>query len=1651
MTRSREAPIARPSGLRVAARFAALAGCVFATTVCGEQGRFGGVTNPSGDTESPVVAILFPGGVNDSVVDITDSLKFTARSTDNIRVASFRVKITGIAPFVLDSTFDSTITTVLTIGSKDFVLPLASNAAGQRIAIAVTALDAAGNQGFDSVTAVIDDPQPPALQLREPSSGFVVPAGDTLQVVVRGVDASGLDTMGARLFQTRNLLGQPVTISQARRTYAAGTTVRTDTFLVVVPVTLDPGSYFVHAFGTDLSPNRNDTTTADVSITVADTAQPVGAFTPPLGGANRTAGDSIQIIFRARDSAGVASLTLRGNAERGVVALGTDTTVVRYVPKTTAFASRPSDTTITRYLNAVLTDSTVEKVYVEAVITDVGGNVVVVRDSVQVTGGPFVRVTGPSADTTLQNGTTGTITVLGFDPRGLTFLGYQATGAITRNDSLAVAPSAANAVLDVLLPVPAGVTGSVQIVPFARTGTGPRFTGNAINLFVGDTVRPTIVVLGPALDSNVSAGDSILVRVQVLDNRGVSSLSLAGTAERGDSLLGTNQSVTRYSPKSVTLPALPVDTTITRYLLPVLTDSTVEPVYLSITAVDDAGNTLRALRRIQIDAGPFVSIARPATGDTVPVNSQYDVIVTSYDPDSLLYLGVSVSGRVTTADSVEIIRPETRRSQAVPVSFPLLVREALGTVTITPFARDRLGNRFTGRAVVVTLKDLLPPYVEIQQPDSTGIDTIGSGAPAIVRVRVQDDRSVVRVDMASRDSVGQLAFFQQTSLSLPTSWPYGLDPNPALDTAIVVSGTVVDTLSALTANSAGRAWIIVRAVDSTGNAGWDSVRVYVAAPPAPVIDSIAPVVTISQPAVAGLPVTVGDSVLVRFQATDGRGVDSVVVSGVARRGVDSLGTAADVQRFATKGFRLPLSADTTLSRYLLALAADSSSEIVQIIVTAFDGSGNAGADTATVRIVRGPTVEVVRPVDGTTTSPGKSVILEVRAEDSDGVAILGYRIAGVMAAQDSIIRTATAGTLPDTASFLDTVTVPAATPLGTLTIVPFAKDSLGDPSGTITGVTVTVQSAAADVTPPTVRFTVGRRVETDDTISVNAVDPGGIRRVGWTATVMGSAVVIAGDSTAVLPGTLSDVTQAFSLALPGSPTLRFPAQVVITAFGLDSLSNRATSAAETLTVVAGKTYALPAGSQIGDGIYNSRLRELYLSNTSFDRIEVFSLASNSFVASIPVGSRPVGLAMFPRDSTGNYKDTLIVANNGGTNLSIVDLVSRREIRRHRLPNYQVQTVKTTTNGGGGLDVIITEWDFSDRPFHIGATCRTSGTAQCTRVRVLYSTTPTAAQATPFTNRGYLAWTEMDTVGTIGLPSHLVYEHSIGGVDTLQLIAVKDTIPGQAIRDTILGAGVGTRVTISDLAFAESTFVRNSGDFYHGLVGEGGAVAFARALTFDVRPGLVYDTSTAAGCSVAGFVLKCGGFRDAGVSASIHVRDFVANRAARITSIATNFNGRTNLVRADSIYAFDFILRQTGMMQIGAGNSAVGMDFHPSNNFDATLRGTGGAGYQDSRLVFAARPDSSLDVFDTYFYGRVTDTTSTSSTIPIPIRNALLGPVRVASDAGNTVLFGLTAYGLVVVNVPSLSNSLFPVIGQPVVTQPRIRVLPDERTGRRGTR
>jgi hypothetical protein len=206
-------------------------------------------------------------------------------------------------------------------------------------------------------------------------------------------------------------------------------------------------------------------------------------------------------------------------------------------------------------------------------------------------------------------------------------------------------------------------------------------------------------------------------------------------------------------------------------------------------------------------------------------------------------------------------------------------------------------------------------------------------------------------------------------------------------------------------------------------------------------------------------------------------------------------------------------------------------------------------------------------------------------------------------------------------------------------------------------------------------------------------------------------------------------------------------------------------------VVAGSTKPLPGGGNVADALYHPRTDRLYLTNIQRNQLEVFSLADSSFKSPILVGSRPWGIAAWPRNHGGTMGDTLLVANSGGTDISYVNLNasgSGREVRRYALPNIVVFTVTSKRSNAGFLVQERTRYDFSDRPQFIGTTCTGTG-FECGDVVLTYSTTPTPGQTAPFTsNNGTLRWENL-AQGT----SHFFFEQAMGQAaaasDTLEII------------------------------------------------------------------------------------------------------------------------------------------------------------------------------------------------------------------------------------------------------------------------------------------
>jgi hypothetical protein len=737
---------------------------------------------------------------------------------------------------------------------------------------------------------------------------------------------------------------------------------------------------------------------------------------------------------------------------------------------------------------------------------------------------------------------------------------------------------------------------------------------------------------------------------------------------------------------------------------------------------------------------------------------------------------------------------------------------------------------------------------------------------------------------------------------------------------------------------------------------------------------------------------------------------------------------------------------------------------ITIIARATDGAGNFAEDTLFIFLsnVQALRVTLVLPSPGALASTGKGIPVDVIAVQKSGIAKIGFIVAPAASVtnptvppRDSIMF---AAPFADSVEYVDTlIVIPSS---GTFNVQGFAEDSAGR-RGSTNVVTVSIQSVATDVTPPTVAHRIAPRVEVDDTVHVRAQDPSAISVIGFQVDTGGVVMKFFTEDVSV--GNLTDVTRHFTLGLQGLQPL--PHSIVVRGYACDlavarncSYTNSVTlipsaplssgpalrpqlgaaGLIDTVIVVNGITVALAGSGSVPDAIYNGNRRELYLSNPAFNRVDIFDVASMSFVAGgiTTAGGQPWGLAMWPRDTLGGYKDTLVAADVGGTQLAIINVGTggpRQILWRQNLPNFQLQTYKVKTQSGGAVEE-ITPYDLSDLPQYVATVCRpfAGGGPPChpDSVFALYSTSPTPSSTPPFNGRGTLRMEKLiNTTDPALMYGKFMWEIAsttrADGTDTLRIVLHR----GRNFAKVVLSACAGVTVRLDNMGLGDRTFARNSGNFTHAFFGEGGnvSVSFARVMAYDARNVLRQGALAAdpAPCNTGNLQSDSGESDiDFGMSPGIDVSDFISNTGIHVLSIATNKNGQTNAVRADSIYYLDQDLRRksTSAAPPGSFPATPGMDmnynhdFSPAGPCPPTNPSCGGGPNKDERIIFAATPGGNIDVYDTYFGAFIGS---------LAVRDPVIGPLRVAKDnvTGEQLLFGITVNGLLVLRIPPFTNPL----------------------------
>ncbi len=803
---------------------------------------------------------------------------------------------------------------------------------------------------------------------------------------------------------------------------------------------------------------------------------------------------------------------------------------------------------------------------------------------------------------------------------------------------------------------------------------------------------------------------------------------------------------------------------------------------------------------------------------------------------------------------------------------------------------------------------------------------------------------------------------------------------------------------------------------------------------------------------------IGDSVLITARAVDDVGLDSILFAGVAFRGDKDLGTDTTVVRYVSKMVRFDATVrDTTITRYLEALP-DTTRETAVLFAVAFDGQGNLAADSVQM-VIGGPRVQFLTIEDNQQVQSGLSLNLQVEAMDPEGILDMVIHVTGVF--ERTIDYSFTP---PQDSVLVDTAVVIPAGVTGSISVTATARSGL-NVTGQDGPIDLQIVSTnVGDQVPPrvTVVQSSNERLEVDDLLTVTVSgsdDPqgSGIAVTGYTVKSISPArgdTLVQTAQTNFSPARTGNLTETFSFLPFNVDELALPDTLIfeITGWMVDGDGNCAAAVVEgvpsnapcgtlptgqtaaeggpgvrlTRVIVAGSTVALPTGGMIMDAVVDTVRNNLLLSNLERNRVEVFRLGTEQFGPAIGVGSEPWGLTL---DRSGNQ---LLVANSGGTNISVVDLDQERELEQQRFfaPDAVIFDLELKESDSG-FSFVIREYpspdppSFSDRPQFIAVdsfdnviySTRTTSVGDIGTARKAYQ--PPGAprpEVKLFVEHGanseaedFWAFAHIDSISTaldtIGIDS-------LGNVFVAAGLTLFDHVPGfpdlviQATANTstfdpvenawgnLIAQGSdayvspGTRWNIPSFGFSDVTYVSASGDGGWVIIGEGATDPVGRVMLYRAAQ---QDTTD--------------------LSATLRVWDEVINAADVVRGVGLNYDGTLGMARGQAAYFFDTELQLNGTVALSGGGIGSGGALHPLHANQKTLENFDGTYRPDTHLAFAGTADGSIDIIDTYKFTRIGQVTLRDringplrAVLPFPGDNAGLscGTIPVQDQAGNTI-------------------------------------------------
>lgn len=536
----------------------------------------------------------------------------------------------------------------------------------------------------------------------------------------RGLASVQLDVAGAtELSQTVDVTGSPSEASTA-------------TFTVTLPSVVVDTTLTLRLTAFDQTGRASETVTRTVAVRRREGPAVTAIIVP----ATALEGSRLDIRLRAFAPRGLTAVELR---YRGAV----------NDEETFEVSPARSDTVVidaTLQLPVQVSDSTLT---IEAFARDASGSVSeITRVTVRIVDRSAPAVSGGAEGKAASPGSEIDIRVIASDPFGITQIGYALI--LPSGDTIGTQPflvPTAGVSKDTVFRVSLPATlppGELQVMPIAVNTANLRGVAGPLGLELADTLGPRINVLEPRDGESYTRGTPLRIRVHVADSSsGIASVQIRGIAFRffPDTLQNATE-VVRYPVITVPFPQGPdrpaaIDTVIVRDLLP-NADTTSEPVYIIVEAVDFAGN--ESVDTTRLVPGPRITLLNPQDESVARPNSQLQIRVQAFDPAAGVdSLKVFVTGAVN--QTFELRNLGGTREQISP-SFDLNIPNVTGEIEIRASVWNSLGvGGSTPQPARVTIQtqsasDTQAPRVLRTVSSRSRLELSDS---VLIRVRATDD------------------------------------------------------------------------------------------------------------------------------------------------------------------------------------------------------------------------------------------------------------------------------------------------------------------------------------------------------------------------------------------------------------------------------------------------------------------------------------------------------------------------------------------------------------------------------------------------------------------------------------------------------------------------------------------------------------------------------------------------------------------------------------------------------------------------------------------------------------------------------------------------------------------------------------------------